>query len=287
MPSDPPLSDLLIVGGLTVDHLDDGSTAPGGSVLHATRAARRAGLSVAAVTVAGPERAARAGLAELREACVAVESCEAAATITYRHREEAGGRRLWLEDIGGEIASEAVRAAATSRAVVYAPVARELDAAALQAARQAPVRAAILQGWLRHAVPGDEATPLAPAALPDTLLAALRPLDAVVASREDLLAVGTDPQDQLAALRSALGAGPLIVVTGGPEGAWLDGPTEAQRPRHLPAPWRVEGVPTVGAGDALAALLAAGMAASAAREWDSIAVGVMRSVAELLDARRG
>ena len=38
MLTDPPL-DLLVVGSLTIDRFADGSLAPGGSVLHATRSA--------------------------------------------------------------------------------------------------------------------------------------------------------------------------------------------------------------------------------------------------------
>lgn len=286
MPPEPPLSDLLVVGGLTIDHLGTGTTAPGGSVLHATRAARRAGLSVMAITVVGPEPPARAGLAELRELCVILDAEDAPTTITYRHHEDLGGRRLWLEEPGGTIRPDMIRAA-TSRAVVYAPVARELEAAALDGGeRVASVRAAILQGWLRRAVAGGEATPIAPSALPEDLLAALRPLDAVVASCEDLLAVGSDPRDQLVAMRRAIGDGPLLVVTDGPNGVWLDGPDPGDGARHLPAPWRVENVPTVGAGDAFAALLAAGAGRDGTRNWDRLAMTAMASVAEMLDARR-
>ena len=61
------MTGLLIVGGLTVDHFTDGTSAPGGSVLHAGRAAADEGAQLTFLTVAGDEPEARDGLARLSE----------------------------------------------------------------------------------------------------------------------------------------------------------------------------------------------------------------------------
>jgi len=59
------MSELLIVGGLTIDHFVDGTVAPGGSVLHSGLAAASDGGAITLLTVAGDEPAARSGLARL------------------------------------------------------------------------------------------------------------------------------------------------------------------------------------------------------------------------------
>lgn len=287
------LLDLLVVGGLTIDRFADDRLVPGGSVLHATRAAADAGLVTAAITVAGDEPTAREGIEELRRRTAEVELRPAAETIRFRHREAATGRRLWLECSGGSIqpGSDA-GGPPRARAVLYAPVAAEIGVtvlgSVLGAGRRRPVLGAILQGWLRRANRDREILPIAPAALADDLVAALARFDLLVASREDLLAVEGRPERQLLALRSRVGDGPILVVTDGPEGVWLgDG---ASAPHHLPAPWRVGGVPMVGAGDAFAALFVAGLARQPARSSDdleALAVDAMRGVAEMLEARRG
>jgi sugar/nucleoside kinase (ribokinase family) len=141
--------------------------------------------------------------------------------------------------------------------VLVAPIAGELTAEALRGCAAVPVRVAALQGWLRHLVPGDDATPEPLAAIGGELLQALATFDALVASHEDLAAAAGEPRDQLAALRAHLGRRPLLVVTAGADGAWLDDPAGGRR--HLPATRRLDLASTIGAGDAFAGFLAIGI----------------------------
>ena len=95
--------DLVVVGGLTVDRFTDGSAAPGGAVLHITRALAARGVRVGIVTTAGPEPEAQAGLAELRDLASSVEASTSPASITFGHAETAAGRELVLERRGGQV----------------------------------------------------------------------------------------------------------------------------------------------------------------------------------------
>jgi len=280
----PPLADLLVIGGLTIDGFGDGTSAPGGSVLHAGRAAAVAGLRTIVVTVAGPEPVAARGLAEL-DAVTELHVTDAESTIRYRHRDGADGRRLWLEADTSPIRLPAdAYGRLLTAAILFAPVAGELPTAVLSTWEDSWVRGAILQGWLRRARVGEPVEAIPPSDLPDDLKAALGSLDVLVASREDLAAAAETPVAQIDALRRSIGERPVIVVTDGAEGVWID--TAYRLPRHLPAPWRVGGVPTVGAGDAFAALFVA----SRSREGDgarrNAATNAMRAVAEMLEARR-
>jgi sugar/nucleoside kinase (ribokinase family) len=120
------------------------------------------------------------------------------------------------------------------------------------------------------------------------MVQALRGFDLLVASREDLLAESAAPRQQLRSMRRTFGAGPVLVVTDGPEGAWIgvESSVEAE-PSHIPVPRRVNDVPTVGSGDVLAAFMLLG-------EWrasDLIFVRTkidhaMRVVCEMLEGRR-
>lgn len=251
----PIALDLLVVGGLTVDRFADGSTAPGGSVLHATRAAGAAGLAVGAVTVAGDEPEARRGIAEL--ATLGPVHCAAgSSSIVYRHEESDAGRRLYLEAAASPLVAPPWSVA--PRAVLYAPVAAELGPELGGQPYAGALRAAILQGWLRSLVPGRRVEALPLAALSDALVSQLGGCDLLVASREDLIAEAPGAGGQLAALRARFGARPILVVTEGPDGALVSAPGE--RLRRVPAPYRVRHVPTVGAGDAFAAIMAARLA---------------------------
>ena len=75
-----------------------------------------------------------------------------------------------------------------------------------------------------------------------------------MASVDDLIAEGLSPDEQLDALRDRVGVGPALIVTNGQNGARLD-PGGGER-LDVSAPHRVSDAPTVGAGDAFAALLA-------------------------------
>lgn len=274
--------DLLVIGGLTIDRFADGSSAPGGSVLHIARAMAPRSVRLAVLTVAGPEPEARAALDELRGLTVALGAREADATATYRHRDTDKGRRLGLERRGGQVAIAEWARVAGAGAVLVAPIAGEVLGDELSELAGAPVRAAILQGWLRSLDQGAEVRPLPLAALGAPLIDALGQLDLLVASREDLLAESGDPRAQLAALRHAFGPTPRLVLTDGIEGLWLDEPAV----HHLSVRSRVTSVSTVGAGDILAALLT--LAASGrVSGLDGRVSQAMRTVAEILEERQG
>lgn len=250
--------DLLIVGGLTIDRLADGSTVAGGSVLHAARAAVVAGRRVATITAAGPEPEARAAVAEL----VSLGACLASATaasIRFEIHQQRGARRLRLEGKGGIVlALDSDLRALAPRAVLLAPVAGEVPVATVRASSPVLIRVAALQGWLRHLEPGHEAYPVPLAELGDELTAALAELDALVVSDDDLAAAAGDPRRQLAALRAAVGPRPMLALTAGADGTWLS--DRGPGIRHLPVPRRLEAISTVGAGDAFAGLFTIALA---------------------------
>ncbi len=274
--------DLLLVGGLTVDRLADGSTAPGGSVLHAARAGARGDWRIGAVVLAGDEPEAREGLRELGRLTTEIHverGGPGSQSIGFEHVETPAGRRMTFLGSGGLLVCppRAFRPAA----VLYAPVADELGIGLGGQHYQGTRRGAILQGWLRRLEPGATVEPLPLSSLPRALVGSLRAFDLLVASSEDLLAEASEPAAQLAAVRALIGGGPFLMVTDGAEGAWIDDGSEVQ---HLPVPRRVEGVSGVGAGDVFAAfaLLALGLPAATAR---TAAVAGMAAVIELLEAR--
>jgi sugar/nucleoside kinase (ribokinase family) len=281
----PPILDLLVVGGLTVDHFGERSAA-GGSVLHATRAAVHAGVRLAALTAADSEPDALTGLAEIAASGQLLHQ-DARTTIGFGHRETRAGRILTFEAAGAPLTLSAEQVdELRPTAVLLAPVAGEIGAATVtSSAGRAwrPLRAAILQGWLRLLEVGRVVKPLPLRGLPPELVAALAELAVLVASREDLLADGSDPQAQLAALRSAVGPGPILVVTDGVEGAWFDVDGGIG---HVPVAFRVDRVATVGAGDAYAAILAVRLATGSAQLRAAMA-DAAQAVAEILAARRG
>jgi sugar/nucleoside kinase (ribokinase family) len=288
-PDSPPL-DLVVVGGLTIDRFPDGSSAPGGSVLHIASAAAARGRRVGIVTNAGDEPEARAGLEALHRLATIVESSPEPGTTGFRHGETAAGRQLWLGTRGGSLGSRAdALGRFETRAVLYAPVAGEIPEEALATSDVGWVRGAILQGWLRTIDEGEEVRPLPLAALSGAMVQALRGFDLLVASREDLLAEGAAPRQQLRSMQRTFGARPVLVVTDGPEGAWIGVESSVEEESsHMPVPLRVNDVPTVGSGDVLAAFMLMG-------EWQrppdlsfvrSKLDHAMRVVSEMLEGRR-
>jgi sugar/nucleoside kinase (ribokinase family) len=251
------MTGLLIVGGLTVDHFTDGTAAPGGSVLHAGRAAVDEGADLTFFTVAGDEPEARTGLAQLREMGRLVRQ-PAAASTTYRH-EEANGRRVLIYEAATAPIDPAVADGLPAPDVaLIAPIADELSGAALAALEGAlePRRTVLLiQGWLRRLQLGAPVHPLPLDAVPDDLWSTFGRADAVVLSTEDLAEAPEDPFVQVAALRRRLGPAPVLVLTLGTDGYVLDDPgldrVVAAVPRRV-----IEGVPSVGAGDTFGAALA-------------------------------
>jgi sugar/nucleoside kinase (ribokinase family) len=282
-----PSLDLVVIGGLTVDHFADGSSSPGGTVMHAARATAARGNRIGVVTAAGAEPAAQAGLAELRRLGQVVDFRIRDHSATFRHEETVGGRRLWLERTGGPVELDPdLRQWMRTRAVLYGPVLGEVPATQLAPSGDGVVASAILQGWLRSAEEGEQVRPLPLAALGSAVVDALAGFDLLVASREDLVAEAEAPRDQLAALRGVFGPRPHLIVTDGADGLWHDAPFAAPEGRHHAVPQVVETTATVGAGDILAAILATSLhrAPQARDEWIAVA---MRVVAEVLEARSG
>ncbi|HET7083031.1 MAG TPA: hypothetical protein VFJ00_04910 [Candidatus Limnocylindria bacterium] len=270
--------DLLVIGGLTIDRFADGSSAPGGSVLHIARAARPRGVRVSVVTAAGPEPEARAGIAELGSVIASVAWADG--TTTFVHRDSPDGRQLWRTRAGGPISMARIDAR-DHRAILAAPIADEVTAIDLDRLDAAVTRGAILQGYLRSFAAEGEVRPLPLARLAPELVAVLSGFDLLVASREDLLGEAAEPSDQLTALRRVFGPRPALVVTDGVDGAWMEH-------EHLPISRQVDGVPSVGAGDVFAAFMLAGgwpvlAPAGFARQR---AEEAMRVVADVLEGRR-
>ncbi|HKO33503.1 MAG TPA: PfkB family carbohydrate kinase [Candidatus Limnocylindria bacterium] len=275
--SPSPGLDLVVVGGLTVDRFTDGSAAPGGAVLHITRALAARDMRVGIVTTAGPEPEAQSGLAELRELASSVEATTSSASITFGHAETAAGRELVLVRRGGQVPVAAEAAAA----VLFAPVADEIPASGLTVGRGA-MRGAILQGWLRGSGEGEPVRPQSVAAMDTALVVALGALDLVIGSSEDLRADGADPLAQIQALRATLGDRPPLVVTDGAHGPWLD---DGSGPRHVPLGRQVEGVSTIGAGDMFAAFMLLALVRSAGTSLLAAATSAIDQVAEVLQSR--
>ena len=259
------MSELLIVGGLTIDHFVDGTVAPGGSVLHSGLAAASDGGAITLLTVAGDEPAARTGLARLASIGELVHQ-RAPATTAYRHEERAGVRVLMLEARSEPITAQALgRRLPRPDVALVAPIADEVPAELVQwlvrevAARQTVM---LLQGWLRRLVVGKEVHPLPLDALSDEQERVAAQADAIVVSTEDLTEAPGDPFLQAAELREHVGPGPIVVVTLGTEGYLLDDPATdrviASVPRRV-----VTGVSAVGAGDTFGAALALNLARGA------------------------
>jgi sugar/nucleoside kinase (ribokinase family) len=248
--------DLLLVGGLTVDRFADGSTAPGGSVLHGSRAARASAFSVGIVTCAGDEPEARAGLREM-QGLAETRVQFAARSITFGHEEHDGARTLTLLARGVPLRPPAQTFRA--RGILFAPVAAELGAGMGDGLDDQALLAATLQGWLRSLEPQRPVAALGLDAIERELVERLGTLDLLVASEEDLAAVASDPLVQLGELRATFGPRPVLALTRGPRGALIDA---AGLPRLEIVPDHViSGTPMTGAGDAFAAVLTASLAA--------------------------
>ena len=248
---------MLIAGGLTIDRFADGTTAPGGSVLHAGLAAAAEGSRPTFVTVAGDEPAARAGLDRLRALGDVIHQA-ASRTTAYRH-DESGPRRVLILDASGEpIDPPAAGRLPPAEIALLAPIADELPPATIRALRAAVrprLTVLLIQGWLRRLAVGEPVRPLALDEVDSATWQAFGEADAIVVSTEDLADGTGDPFAQAARLRRHLGRRPLLVLTLGPEGYLLDDPAAdnivASVPRAV-----VTDVPMVGAGDTFGATLA-------------------------------
>jgi sugar/nucleoside kinase (ribokinase family) len=277
-PSTPPV-DLLIVGGLTIDRFADGTAAPGGSVLHAARAATDAGLTVGVVAVSGTEPEARHGLDEIGRVA-RLEHVLAPRTITFRHDESGPMRELYLEVAGSQLHAPPIPLRPT--AVLYAPVANEIGSGLGGQLFRGALTAAILQGWLRILTVGSIVRPQRVRDIPRELVARLEQIDLLIASREDLVAEGDTPNAQLDVLRSVFGPGPTLVVTEGIAGAWIDAGSGRL---HVDVAEPIRRVPTVGAGDVYAAVLV-GRLGARRNDLLSAAADAAAAVSRMLAARR-
>jgi sugar/nucleoside kinase (ribokinase family) len=248
----PPALDLLVIGGLTVDHFADAAATAGGAALHATRAAAEIGLRAGVVTHLGPEPEAQRGLEALSR-LASVHAEPVPATIAFEHVIADERRPLVLRHRGAELPGSVPESGGT--AVLYAPVAAEVRADHLRPAPPGSVAGAVLQGWLRWLEAGRPVRPLPLAALDGALVSRLSELDLVCASVEDLVAeVSQEPRQLLATLRLTLGDRPILALTDGSRGAWVDDGVEARR---IAPPRVVRDVDTTGAGDAFAAVMLA------------------------------
>ncbi len=248
--------DLLVVGGLSIDRFPDGSEAPGGSVVHAAHAWAMAGLRGATITTAGPEDVAVAGVETLRSFGPLLVH-DAPASIRFLIDERLSRRVVTYESGARLPVSSADVARLPSRAALIAPIAGELDPGALVATSPVSVRVAALQGWLRILVPGEPVRARPLVSLGAELRDTLRGMTALVVSDEDLAGAVPDAGDAIGAFRDWVGSGPVLVVTAGQAGASLDFSGGIRV--AMPAPLAVSGVSTLGAGDAFAALFAAGL----------------------------
>lgn len=279
------MPELLIVGGLTIDRFADGTTAPGGSVLHAGRAAVADGVRPTFLTVAGDEPEARDGLATLAELGELHHTDEA--TTTRYHHVQVGGRRVLVyEAAGGRLDIEEVAGMPPADVLLLAPIADELPSTSVDALREttAPrLTVLLIQGWLRRLVMNE---PVRPVAIDEVDAATWRTFssaDAIVVSTEDLTEVPGDPFAQATELRARIGPRPLVVLTLGSEGYLIDDPGAdrivAAVPRRV-----IDGVPAVGAGDTFGVVLAIRLARGDSPRRAARA-GTDRVIA-LLEARR-
>jgi len=255
------MTEMLIVGALTIDRFTDGSVAPGGSVLHAGLAARSEDTRLVTLTVAGDEPAARDGVARLRE--LGQLSCQAVPlTTVYRHEERHGERVLVLEARAAPIAADGLGDLGRPDVALIAPIADEVLPSLVDALRAelSPDRVVLLvQGWLRRLVEGEEVLPLPLDALSAEQERVMAQADTIVVSTEDLVEAPGDPFTQAAELRRRAGPEPILVLTLGTEGYLLDDPALdriiASVPRRI-----VTGVSANGAGDTFGAGLAINLA---------------------------
>jgi sugar/nucleoside kinase (ribokinase family) len=277
------MTELLIVGGLTIDRFADGRTAPGGSVIHSGAAAVAEGGRPTFLTVAGDEPEAREGLARLASMGELLHQ-SAPQTATYRH-EEHGGRRVLVYEVTTDPIDVASNLAAPE-VVLMAPIADELPARAassLHASLRPRCTVMLIQGWLRRLELGAPVRPLPFADVPHELWSVFGRAEAVVVSTEDLADAPEDPFAQAHALRARLGDAPLLVLTLGQEGYLLDDPAAdrvvASMPRRV-----VEGVAMVGAGDVFGAALAVHLAHGA--DAATAAAAAAERVVRVLEGRQ-
>ena len=274
--------DLLVIGALAVDRIG-GRLAPGGSVLFACEAAARIGLRVAAITVSGDEPAAQEGMARLRASATVLRQ-PATESVRFLHEEIGGRRRLTLEAVAQPIEPHDLLLTSSPPAVLFAPVADEIRPALMETVLDelgGVLAGGAMQGWLRELRLGHAVDPRPLGRVPGDLAHTIRRLDVLIASDEDLVLEGNDARSCLAALRSWSGRRPRLAVTMGADGAWL---ADQEEPRVVTPARRLDGIPTIGAGDIFGSVLVARLARSG--DYHAAAVEATAATVEQLTARR-
>jgi sugar/nucleoside kinase (ribokinase family) len=224
--------DVLLVGHVTKDLLEDGWRA-GGSVLYAASQCRRLGLSVAVVTACGPDIEPESLLADVSWHVIRDE-----ASTTFENRYEGGSRSQRLLDRARIIeVSDIPEAWQGAPVVLLMPVFQDVDPEIISAfACSATLLGASVQGWLRELDITDIQHPLE---IPSA--AGWQGVDAVFVSEEDL----REPQSVEAWARYV----PVVALTRAEQGTilWSDGE------RHYLPALAVNAVDPTGAGDVYAA----------------------------------
>jgi sugar/nucleoside kinase (ribokinase family) len=273
------------VGGLTIDRFADGTSSPGGTVIHAGSAVAADADGLANLTVAGGEPEAAAGLARLAS-FGRVVSQDAPSTTTYRHGEREGRRVLTFECGTAPLAADTVERCRRPHVALLAPIGDELPPTTVSHLRSAlhpAITVMLIQGWLRRLVPGEEVAALALDELGEDLWRQFALADAIVLSTEDLAGPPTDPFVQAADLRRRLGPQPVLVLTLGTEGYLLDDPSLERVIATVPRTV-VGDVPTVGAGDTFGAALALHLGRG--REASAAAQAAAERVISVFESRR-
>jgi sugar/nucleoside kinase (ribokinase family) len=276
------MPELLIVGGLTVDRFSDGTSAPGGAVIHSGRAAAADGVSLTILTVAGDEPEAADGLDQLAAMGELIHQ-RGPSTVTYGHG-EADGRRV-LTFLAGTAPIAPPVLADPRDVALLAPIADELPASAVLALREAArprVTVILVQGWLRRLEIGDPVRALALDEVPQSTWEAFATADAIVISSEDLADAPGDPSGKVTRLRDHLGPHPVIVLTRGSKGYVLDDPAAGRV--ETGSTRVIEGVSTVGAGDTFGVTLAIGLGRGA--DPATAAAAATDRVIRMLEDRR-
>ena len=223
--------DLLAIGHVTRDRLDDGFTT-GGTITYGAATAHALGLVPAVVTSAGPDL--QSSLAGINTHVVA-----AAHSTAFRNDYGPSGRTQHVDGVAKALSpSDVPREWHGARSVLLGPLVGEVS---VEFARQFPnaVVVASVQGWLRQWDSTGLVTPRGWSGL-----AVLPYVDAAVGSVEDI--VEDDQVSQWAELV------PILVVTEGSQGARLH---TGGRWHTVPA-FAAREVDPTGAGDVFAAALA-------------------------------
>lgn len=225
--------DLLAIGHVTRDRLDDGFTT-GGTVTYGAATARALGLVPAIVTSAGPDRQVPAP--DTNTYVVA-----SARSTAFRNDYGPNGRTQHVDGVAESLSPSDVPGKWNkARSVLLGPLVGEVS---VEFARHFPnaLVVASLQGWLRR-WDSDPTGLVTPHRWPG--LAVLPYVDAAVVSAEDIV-----DDDQVAQWAELV---PILVVTEGSHGARLH--TEGCW-HNVPA-FAAQEVDPTGAGDVFAAALA-------------------------------